>query len=137
MKEILSKTHGSSLALHNSLEEEAMDLDSTNYYLQRSSSSSLESNENDKQNIMNSVNNANTNISAGVVPSNVVAIIAIEPTLDESKNYGLKDSYDSEISTDGSEVIITTPQNRTKLWPQVIEFSVIFVRVYSNHKLHL
>lgn len=124
MKEILSKTHGSSLALHNSLEEETMDLDSTNYYLQRSSSSSLESSENDKQkNTMNNSHNNNTNNSnnsAGIVPSNVAAMIAIEPTLDESKNYGIKDSYDSEVSTDGSEVIITTPKSRTKLWPQVL-----------------
>ncbi|CAG7836084.1 unnamed protein product [Allacma fusca] len=123
MKEILT-SRGSSQALHNSLVEETTEVDTNNYYLQRSNStlnscdtavSSINS-----HNANNIISNSNENL--GVVPSNVVAIISIEPTLDESKNYALKDNYDTstEISTDGSEVIIPVPQTRTKLWPQVL-----------------
>ena len=155
MKEILKSRGGSGQGLHNSLVvDENLEIDSNNYYLQSSTStlSSVDTavseinnsqnnvpnnnhssspivSTNNRRNSSDIVNAMSTNPNAtensGVIPTNVVAIISIEPTLNEAKNYGIKDNYDTDVSTDGSE-IIPSPKARTYVWPQVKTLSSNF-----------
>ena len=73
--------------------------------------------------------------TSGIISQDLIHQFILEPTLNEKKQLKLFQPDD-----DGDESSDSMLQNQTiptKLWPQVIEFSVIFVRVYSNHKLHL